>query len=155
MVKHVEQEPEGFTFSKPMYYTESGQEFTEHLGSATRYTEKQGIQKIGELLHESKVVCELVNVSVPYESPVKVGTALLNNRMGVVELIVGVPQIKGGSLTLVSHTGTREMPIQDFLEHVYEENLQVLWDPECSIVPEDNEYYLEAHRFLHDDGVRE
>ena len=153
VVQHVvDQKPKGGSFSIPMYYTESGQGFTECLGSATRYTEKQGIHKIGELLHESKVICELVIVSIPYVSPVKVGTALLNNRMGVAELIIGVPQIKGGSLTLVSHTGTREVPIQDFLEALYEEDLQVLWDPERSVVPDCNDEYLDAHGFYIEGG---
>ena len=134
------------------YWFDSGQGFTKSFNEATRFTKEKGIRKLGELLHENEIVCELMDVSIPYESPVKVGTALLNNRMGVAELIVGVPQIKGGSLTLVSHTGNRELRIQDFLEELVEEDLQVLWDPERSVVPECNDEYLDAHGFIIEDG---
>lgn len=144
------------TYDKIMYYTEEGVGFTDHFDSATKYTEESGLMKLGRLLHEHKEVCELLDVTTPYESPVRVGTALLNNRMGVAELIINVPQVKGDSLTLVSHTGTRKIPIQDFLECLVEEDLQVLWDPERSMVPECNNEYLDAHGFIIEDGsVRE
>lgn len=142
--------------SAPDYYWfDGGQGFTKSLNEATRFTEDDGIHKLGELLHELKTTCELVDLGVPYVSPVKVGTAVLNNGKGVVELITSVPQIRGGSLTLISHTGSDEMKIHDFLDALNENDLEILWDPERSLVPESNDDYLEAHGFIKPNGVVE
>lgn len=131
-----------------MYWTDSGHGFTKSPNEATRFTKENGIRKLGELLHEDKIVCELLDVSIPYECPVKVGTVVL--RDGVAEMITQVPQLKGGSLLLISPKGSREIRIQDFLEELHAGDLEILWDPELRMIPDENHNYLEAHGFLKD-----
>ena len=140
------------------YYTEPGHGFSDHIGNATRYSEEQGIRKLGELLHGDKLVCELVDVSTPYESPVKVGTVVLQYigsglKNATPKLITAVPQIKGDTLTLFSATeGVVHMKINDFLTDVEDEFFEILWDPEMSAVPVSNHDWLETHNFINEEG---
>ena len=135
--------------SQDHYWFDSGHGFTKSLNEATRFTKENGIRKLGELLHGSGTVCELVDVSIPYECPVKVGTVVLNDD-GVAEMITQVPQIKGGTLLLISPGSHREIRIQDFLEEINDGDLEVLWDPELCMIPDENHNYLETHGFLKD-----
>ena len=83
-----------------------------------------------------------------YVSPVKIGTVVL--RDGVAEMVNSVPLVKGGTLLLISPGDPREISIQDFLEEIYDGDLEVLWDPELRMIPDENYNYLEAHGFLKD-----
>ena len=132
------------------YWSDSGHGFTASLSEATRFTKENGIRKLGELLHEDKIVCELVDVSVPYISPVKIGTVVL--RDGVAEMVNSVPLVKGGTLLLISPGDPHEISIQDFLEEIHNGDLDVLWDPDRSEVPETGMDYLEANGFIDDNG---
>jgi len=134
--------------SRDHYWSDSGHGFTSSLNEATRFTKENGIRKLGELLHEDKIVCELVDVSVPYVSPVKIGTVVLRN--GIAEMVNSVPLVRGGTLLLISPGDPREIRIQDFLEEIHDGDLDVLWDPDRSVVPETGMDYLEAHGFLKD-----
>lgn len=133
--------------SPPFYWTDGGYGYTKELSEATRYSKEGGIRKLGELLHEDGVVCELVDVS-PYVSPVKIGTVVLRN--GVAEMVNSVPLVRGGTLLLISPGDPREIRIQDFLEEIHDSDLEVLWDPELRMIPDENHNYLEAHGFLKD-----
>lgn len=136
------------------YWSNLGHGFTTSLNEATRFTKENGIRKLGELLHGSGTVCELVDVSIPYVSPVKIGTVVL--RDGVAEMVNSVPLVRGGTLLLISPGDPREIRIQDFLEEIYDGDLDVLWDPDRSVVPETRMDYLESNGFIDDDGnVRE
>ena len=140
--------------SRDHYWSDSGHGFTTCLNEATRFTKENGIRKLGELLHEEEIVCELMDVSVPYVSPVKIGTVVL--RDGVAEMVNSVPLVKGGTLLLISPGDPREIRIQEFLEEIHDGDLDVLWDPDRSVVPETGMDYLEANGFIDDDGnVRE
>ena len=130
------------------YWSDLGHGFTTSLNEATRFTEENGIRKLGELLHNSGTICELVDVSFPYISPVKIGTVVL--RDGVAEMVNSVPLVKGGTLLLISPGDPREIRIQDFLEEINDGDLEVLWDPELRMIPDENHNYLEAHGFLKD-----
>ena len=130
------------------YWFDSGHGFTTSLNEATRFTEENGIRKLGELLHGSGTVCELVDVGFPYISPVKIGTVVLRN--GVAEMVNSVPLVRGGTLLLISPGDPREIRIQDFLEEINDGDLEVLWDPELRMIPDENHNYLEAHGFLKD-----
>jgi len=85
-----------------------------------------------------------------YVSPVKVGTVVL--RDGVAEMINSVPLVRGGTLLLISPGDPREVRIQDFLDDIHRGDLDVLWDPERSVVPESGEDYLQGNGFIDDDG---
>jgi hypothetical protein len=134
--------------SRDHYWSDSGHGFTTSLNEATRFTKENGIRKLGELLHEDKIVCELLDVSAPYVSPVKIGTVVL--RDGVAEMVNSVPLVRGGTLLLISPGDPREIRIQDFLEEINDGDLEVLWDPELRMIPDENHNYLEAHGFLKD-----
>ena len=141
---------DGDPSSPPFYWSDGGYGFTKELSDATRYSKEGGIRKLGELLHEDGVVCELVDVSVPYVSPVKVGTVVL--RDGVAEMVNSVPLVRGGTLLLISPGDPREVRIQDFLDDIHRGDVDVLWDPERSVVPESGADYLEGNGFIDDDG---
>lgn len=81
-----------------------------------------------------------------YVSPVKIGTVVLRN--GTAEMVNSVPLVKGGTLLLISPGDPREIRIQDFLEEINDGDLEVLWDPELRMIPDENHNYLEAHGFL-------
>ena len=83
-----------------------------------------------------------------YVSPVKIGTVVL--RDGVAEMVNSVPLVRGGTLLLISPGDPREISIQDFLEEINDGDLEVLWDPELRMIPDENYNYLEAHGFLKD-----
>ena len=144
----------GDPHSPPFYWTDGGYGYTKELSEATRYSKEGGIRKLGELLHEDGVVCELVDVSVPYVSPVKIGTVVL--RDGVTEMVNSVPLVRGGTLLLISPGDPREIRIQDFLDEIDDGDLAVLWDPERSVVPKSGLDYLQGNGFIDDVGnVRE
>ena len=83
-----------------------------------------------------------------YVSPVKIGTVVL--RDGIAEMVNSVPLVRGGTLLLISPGDPREIRIQDFLEEIHDGDLEVLWDPELRMIPDENHNYLETHGFLKD-----
>jgi len=141
--------------SYPMYWSDIGHGFTNYLREAARFTKEKGIKKLGELLHNSKTVCELVDVTTPYISPVPLGTVVLRHTGSkcISEMVVDVPEIKGGVLTFASpQCATLKLTIQEYLDELLEESIQVIWDPERSVIPENNDDYLDAHGFIHPNG---
>lgn len=127
------------------YWSDSGHGFTTSEQEATRFSKNKAILKLGELLHENKLTCELVEVTTAYESPVQTGTVVLNTSRNVAELIIRTPTIKNGALILVSCEGTRELEIQSFINDIIDGDLDIIWDSSREMIPKDNADYLQAH----------
>lgn len=155
----VRYSPNDEVHDSPVYWTDEGHGFNESIESATRFTKKDGLLKLGELLHEECCACDLVDVTSPYVSPIGIGlVAIRNSTNGSTPFMVtGVPKYRGDALTLFGgSSGTLRVTIRDFLEDLQEENFEVIWDPARSMIPEDNEEFLESHGFLGSEGnVRE
>lgn len=135
------------------YWTDSGHGFTNCIEEATRFDKKEGVNKLGELLHEEDLACELFDISIPYECPVKVGTVIVPsfpyNRTNLPEVVTHVPTIQGGSLNLFSPdplwsetSRNKKYTVQKFLEYIDNNDILVIWDPLKQAVPKNNKEYL-------------
>lgn len=150
VIRRLSSLTEDVHYETPLYWSESGYGWHKSPSEGTRYTLEQSTRKLGELLHEEKIIGELVDVTVPYESPVKLGTVVVKGTKAF--MVMKVPQVKGDTLTLSSPGSNVETTIQGFLESITENDFEVIWDPERGLVPEDNDDYLEAHGFVSSNG---
>lgn len=128
------------------YYWNDEDGFKKDLVSATRYTEKEGVYKLGEILRNNQIVCELVEFPDHYVSPVKAGTVVKNNKL--VEMVTVVPETEDELLLLTSPDGNRHLSIQEFLEEIRDGFIDVIWDPETQKTPESSMYYLNTYGFI-------
>lgn len=140
-------------YETPVYWSDEGFGWSGSHDDATKYAEDRGMKKLGELLHEEKIVSELINVTEVFNSPVKIGTVVIlgGGAEGYPQTVTGVPRIPGDFLTLSVPSGTLEggveytrMSLEDFIEALESNDLEVIWDPSQCMIPATNEDYLDS-----------
>ncbi len=129
-------------YETPMYWNNSDNDWVNDHFSGTIYSKENCISKIGELLHESKIISELVDVTTSFKSPVKIGTIVIEdkNLKGISKIVVRGPEIEGEVLTLVYATNTagaqyEYMNLDEFIVDIRELRLMVIWDGKRSFAP--------------------
>jgi hypothetical protein len=126
----------------PKFYSESGQGWVSDVESATRY-DAGGADKIMlELLKEELVASELVDLNDAPQNLFALHTAFLDDGH-IPQVIVKVPQFVGDTYrTVPSDENWYE---EDLVDMFKSDEFSILWDPERSVVPDDNKEFLSAH----------
>lgn len=112
--------------------------------SASRYTKKEALLKIGEILHEEGHHCILIDASEPYLSPVSIGTVVVDST-AISWIVTQEPLFNGATLHLFSpQNGEKTISVEDFIFNIQQGYYTVIWDSTVGHIPEDNSTYLSS-----------